>query len=36
MRFEGDRSISSTSKEDVIGSLMRRIASVFDSASCPL
>lgn len=35
MRFEGDLGIPSTSSEEVIGSLMRRIASVFDSTSCP-
>lgn len=35
-RFEGDLGIPSTSNEDVIGSLIRKIASVFDSTSCPL
>lgn len=35
-RFEGDLGIPSTSNDEVIGSLMRRIASVLDSTSCPL
>lgn len=35
-RLDGDLGIPSTSNEEVIGSLMRRIASVLDSISCPL